>query len=203
MLHPSGGLCVTNQGCAQAGEIDGSGIVSGAIPETGRIGAAEPGSPVVDLAAMLRGTEGVGRTATAWTHMRGVARLLPFQADASQKALVAEHPPEFSTHLGVIAPISPASLCSPPASSRFHRFERLTRDELAVKSSRQHQQDVGRQVSQVIIPGLIFAPTSADLPAQDGKRFFGRFAPGIADRKAVPLLFQVSDFGLELVNLTA
>lgn len=90
---------MTNQGYAQAGNVDGSGIVSGAIPETGRIGAAQPGPPVVDLAAMLRRAERKGRAAAPWAGMRGVARLLPFKTNACEKAFVTQDAPEFPAHL--------------------------------------------------------------------------------------------------------
>ena len=69
MLYPSAGLCVTNQGCAQAGNIKRGGIISGAIPETHQIGAAEPGSPVDDFVPMSGGRVGVGGLATTWAHM--------------------------------------------------------------------------------------------------------------------------------------
>jgi len=90
---------MTNQSCAQAGDIQRSGIVPGAIPETSRIGAAEPGSPVVDPAAMLRGTERVCGTPTAWADMRNLARLLPLQAHPSKKALVTKHTLQFASYL--------------------------------------------------------------------------------------------------------
>ena len=90
---------MTNQGYAQAGDIDRSRIISGPIPEALRIGAAEPGSPIVDLAAMLRRTERMGRAAAPWAGMRGVARLLPFKTNACEKAFVAQDSPEFPAHL--------------------------------------------------------------------------------------------------------
>src|SRR5262245_29224704 len=97
MCHPSGSLCLTNQRCAQAGDIERSGVVSGAIPETARLGTAQPGSPVIDHPTMGRGCVRVRRAATARAYVRGVAGLLPFQADASEKTLIAQHAPELST----------------------------------------------------------------------------------------------------------
>ena len=116
-------LCMTNQGCTQAGDIQGSRIISGPIPATSRIGAAEPGSPVIDCVAMLRRRVRVGRAATAWADMRGLTGLLPFQTNTRQETLVAQHAPQFSTHLGIIAPISPPSLDSSPTPGGLHGLE--------------------------------------------------------------------------------
>src|SRR5437660_3236519 len=203
MDHFACGLCVTNEGRPQAGDIERSRVIAGAIPETGGIGAAEPGSPVVDRFAMRGGCEGVSRAATAWAHMRGVARLLPFQTDTCQKAFVAKASPEVPAHLRVIAPIAPAPFCITPAPGGFHRLKRLPCDQLAVESRSQDQQDIGRQMREVVVSGLIFPPTSADLSAQDGKGFFGGGASWITYGEAIPLFFQGSHFCFELVNLAA
>ena len=58
-------------------------------------------------------------------------------------------------------------------------------------------------MSQIIVSGLILAPASADLPAQDRKLLLGRFAPGITNRKTIPPLFQLSHFCTDTVNLAA
>src|SRR5215813_3825151 len=99
---------MTNQCYAQADDIDRSRIISGPIPEAVGIGAAEPGSPVIDLVVMVRRRVRVGGTATARTDMRGTAGLLPFQANSRQETFVAQHTPEFPTHLGIVPPIAPA-----------------------------------------------------------------------------------------------
>ena len=103
--------------------------------------------------------------------MPGMAGLLPFQANAREVTFVAQHAPQFPSHLCVIPPISPAPLCSPPTPGGFHRLEGFARDQLAVKGGGQHQQDIGRQVCEVVIARLVLAPTSADFSAQDGKDF--------------------------------
>src|SRR3989442_13774537 len=116
MHHPSGGLCMTNQSCAQARNIEGCRIVSRPVPETCGIGAAEPGSPVDDFAPMCGGRVGVGGLATAWAHMGSLPGLLPLQAHSAQKALVAQNAPQGSPHLRIVSPVAPPSLCSSPAS---------------------------------------------------------------------------------------
>ena len=90
---------MTNQSCAQAGDIDRSRIISGAVPEAVGIGAAKPGSPVIDLVALSRRRVRVGRTATARADMRGMAGLLPFEADSREVTFVAQDAPQFPTHL--------------------------------------------------------------------------------------------------------
>jgi hypothetical protein len=54
---------------------------------------------------------------------------------------------------------------------------------------------------QVIVSCFIFAPTPADLSAQDGKGFLRGLASWISNREAISLLFQASHFRFELVNL--
>src|SRR5215469_15730301 len=137
---------MTNQSYAQAGDIDRSRIISGPIPEALGIGAAEPGSPVIDLVVMVRRRVRVGGTATTRTDMRGMAGLLPLEANSRQETFVAQHSPQFPTHLGVVPPIAPAPLGSSPTPGGFHRLEGFARDQLAVKGGGEHQQDIGRQV---------------------------------------------------------
>src|SRR5437016_5520449 len=104
MHQPPGALCLPAQGCAQARNIEGCGIVTGAIPQALSIGATKPGSPVVDLGAVLWGGVRVGSFPAARTHMRGVARLLPLQTNSGKKTLVAQDSPQGSPDLGVVAP---------------------------------------------------------------------------------------------------
>ncbi len=111
----------------------------------------------------------MGRLAAAWAGVRGVTRLLPFQANPSQKTLVAQHAPQFAPHLRIISPVAPAPFGSPSSSSRLHRFERFPRDEFTAKGGR--QQHIGGQMRQVVVPRFILAPTPGDLPAQDRKGF--------------------------------
>ena len=77
MHHFAHGLGVPAQCCAQARNIQGGRVVSGAIPQTFGIGAAEPGSPLVDLGTVLGGRVGIGGFAATWAGMRRMARLLP------------------------------------------------------------------------------------------------------------------------------
>src|SRR5437762_10948484 len=152
---------------------------------------------------MLRGGIRVGEAPTAGTYMRGLSRLLPFEANASQETFVAQNSPQGSPHLGVISPVSPAPLCSSPPSCRLHGFEGLACDQLATKGRGQHQEDIHRQVPQIVVSGLVLAPTAADLSAQDRQRFFAWLASRIADGEAITLLLQSDHFRLELVNLAA
>src|SRR5262245_45340937 len=108
MLHPSGGLCMTNQDCAQAGNVQRGRIIPGAIPETLRIGAGKPGSPVANGAAMMRGSVGVGWFPAPRAGMRGMTRVLPLQANSHKETFVAQDTPQFPAHLGIVAPIPPA-----------------------------------------------------------------------------------------------
>jgi hypothetical protein len=133
--------------------------------------------------------------------MRSVTRLLPFQTYSRQETFVAQYPPQRAPHLRVVSPVSPAPFGSSPTSCRLHRLEGFSCDELAVKGAGEHEQHIGRQVSQIVVSRFIFAPAPADLPAQNGKRLLGGFAPRITDRKAIALLFQAGHFRLELINL--
>ena|SRR5258708_6843224 len=99
MDHLARSLGMTNEGRSQAGYIERGSIIAGAIPEAGRIRAAQPGPPIVGLVAMFRRRIGIGGAATAWAHMRGGARLLPFETNPGEKAFVTQYPPEFSTDL--------------------------------------------------------------------------------------------------------
>src|SRR5215831_11874912 len=111
MNHVAPGLGRTNEGCTQTSDIQRGRVIAGAIPQTGGIGAAQPGSPVIGLLQVSRRTEGVSLVPTAGTDMRRVARLLPFETNTSEEAFVTEDPPQFSTHLTVITPVSPPPLC--------------------------------------------------------------------------------------------
>ena len=79
MFDPFSCLCMTNQGCAQAGDIERRGVITGAIPATGRIGTTQPGTPFRDRVAVLRGGVGLCGVSAAWTDMRrlpGLVQLL-------------------------------------------------------------------------------------------------------------------------------
>ncbi|SRR5258708_1274828 len=101
MHHPSGGLCLTNQRCAQASDVHRSRIISGPIPATDGIGAAEPGAPLLDGVAMIRRPIGAGWLTTAGADVRGLPGLLPLQPHSSKKALVAQDAPQCSTDLHI------------------------------------------------------------------------------------------------------
>ncbi len=111
--------------------------------------------------------------------------------------------PAVPTHLRIGAPMAPASLDSSPTSRRFQRLERLARDQLAVKGGGQHQQDVGRQAGEVVIPRFVLAPAAADLLTHDWQGVLAGGAFRVTDREPISLRFQSSHFGLELVNLAA
>ena len=166
MHHSSGSLGMTDQGCAQASNIEGSGVISGPIPATLRIRAGEPGSPIVDCGTMCWGCVGICGLATPWAGMRSMARLLPFQANAGKETLVTQHAPQFAPHLGGISPISPASFDSPSPTGRLHRFERLACNQFTAKRRSQHQQHIRCEMRQIIVPRFILAPTAGDLPLQ-------------------------------------
>src|SRR5258708_39744684 len=138
MHHFAGGLGMTNQRCAQARNIQGSRVISGPIPQTCGIGAAEPGSPVNDGVPIAWRGVGVGGLATAGADMRGLSRLLPLQAPSSKKTLVAQDSPQGSAHLRIVAPISPAPFDSSSARSRLHGLEGLACDQLAVEDGGEH-----------------------------------------------------------------
>ena len=98
---------MSDQGGSKAGNVEGGGIVSGAIPATGGVRASEPGSPIIDRPEVSRRAIGVGRLTTTRAGMRGLARLLPFQPDARQVAFVSEHAPQLASNLRIVAPIPP------------------------------------------------------------------------------------------------
>src|SRR5258708_4812987 len=110
----------------------------------------------------------IGRFSTAWTDVRCLTRLLPFQTNTGQETLVAQDPPQFAPHLRVISPISPASFRSPSSSSRLHRLERFSGDEGAAKGGGEYQEHIGCQMREVVVPGFILAPTPRNLPTQHG-----------------------------------
>src|SRR5260370_27545022 len=91
MHHPSGGLCMTNQGYAQAGNVQRSGIVSGPTPETCGVRAAEPRSPVNDFAPMLWRSVGIGGLVATGSDMCTLSGLVAFHAEPSKKNIFAPH----------------------------------------------------------------------------------------------------------------
>src|SRR5215469_13470036 len=98
MDHGARGLGRTNEGSTQTSDIQRGRVIAGAIPETGGIGAAQPGSPGMSLLQVSRRTKGVRPVSTAGTDMGRVARVLPFETHPSKVTLVPEDPPQCSTH---------------------------------------------------------------------------------------------------------
>src|SRR5712692_6064089 len=131
MMYASGILYVSDQGGPKAGNIERGGIVSGAIPATAGVRASEPGSPLIDGPEVSGRAIGVGRLTATRAGMRGLARLLPFQPDASQVAFVSEHAPQLASNLRIVAPIPPLAtgIFAPPGG--LHRLERLSSNQLA------------------------------------------------------------------------
>src|SRR5207248_7489362 len=143
-----------------------------------------------------------GRNA-ARTGMGGLAWLLPFETDTREMALVAKHAPQLAPHLSIVAPVAPAPFRITPSPSRLHRLERLASHQVTAKGGGEHEQDIGRQMRQILIPSLIFAPASSDLPAEHHKLLDRRLPPWIIHRKAIPLLFQPGHFRFEMVDLSS
>ncbi len=156
---------------AQAGNIEGSSVISGATPAAVGVRAAEPGSPVSDLGAMFWGRVGIGRLSTPRAGVRRVPRLLPFQTKPGQKAFVTKHTPQFSTHLCIVAPIAPAPFRSPPLSRGLHRLERLACNQFAAKHRSEHEQDICRQMCYILVSCFVLAPAPSDLLVQDRQGF--------------------------------
>src|SRR5258707_2142653 len=107
---------------------------------------------------MLWGRVRVGGLATSRAGMRCMTRLLPFQSNPGQKTLVTKHTPQFPAHLHIVAPVAPASFGSPPSARRLHGLEGLTSHQFAVKSCGKHQEDIGRQIGEILISGCVLAP---------------------------------------------
>src|SRR6266567_8983970 len=118
-----------NERRAQTSDVEGSRIISGAVPAAGV--TDEPRSPVFHLREMLRGTVGMSGSTATGTGMRSLAWLLPFQAYSNQMAFVAQNAPYFTSHLRIVSPISPFALRIASASCRFQGLEGLPCNEAA------------------------------------------------------------------------
>src|SRR2546425_5620044 len=91
----------------------------------------------------------------------------------AEMTFVAQGAPECSPDLRVSAPGAPAPFDTAPPALRLEGLERFACDQVGLPHPGQQEQDGGRQVSQVVVPGLVLVPTPRDLPAQDGQSPFG------------------------------
>src|SRR5205085_9654796 len=87
----------------------------------------------------------------------------------TQVTFVAQRAPEGSPDLRIVAPIDPASLRSASPALRLHRLEGFARDQFRFPHGSEQDQDVRREMRQVVVPGLILPPTAGDLSAQHGQ----------------------------------
>src|SRR5258708_16803568 len=110
-------------------------------------------------------------------------------------------PPQRATDLGIVAPMHPAAFGSAPPAFRLQRFEGFAGDQLRVPHRGEQDQDVGRQVCQVVVPGFVLPPTTRHLPVQHGKLAFRWLPSLVPDREAVPLGFQLGHLFLEAINV--
>src|SRR2546423_14983341 len=83
------------KGHAEPGNIDGSRVIPRSVPQTVRIGTAEPRSPGACFLAIRRsrGRKGFGWLMTVWARMRCPTRFNLARTYAQQMALVLEGPP--------------------------------------------------------------------------------------------------------------
>src|SRR5260370_18520191 len=106
MDHLARSLGMTNEGRSQAGYIERGSIIAGAIPEAGRIRAAQPGPPIVGLVAMFRRRIGIGGAAPTGAPNRGGGGVLPFRANPPREGIFTPVPPAVSPHPRFISPRS-------------------------------------------------------------------------------------------------
>src|SRR5260370_40859275 len=99
MDHLARSLGMTNEGRSQAGYIERGSIIAGAIPEAGRIRAAQPGPPIVGLVAMFRRRIGIGGGCTEVAAMAGGGGVVSFGTDPRGKSICTRDPPWFYPRL--------------------------------------------------------------------------------------------------------
>src|SRR5712691_7675965 len=119
-------------------------------------------------------TIGISRLSTVGTGMGGLAGLLPFQSNTGKKAFVAEHTPQFPSNLRVVAPVSPLPTGIFAPCGGFHRLERLSRNQFTPGGCGEQKQDIGRQMGEVVVSGLVFSPATVDFPARHRQFSDGR-----------------------------
>src|SRR5215470_2669039 len=127
----------------------------------------------------------MSRLAAAGAGVRRASGVLPDQVQPTQVTFVAQRAPEGSPDLRVIAPVDPAPLRSASPTLRLERLEGFAGDQFGLPYGSEQDQDVGRQVGQVVVPGLILPPTARDLPAQDDQLALRWRSPLITHRELV------------------
>src|SRR5712691_2247062 len=99
---------------AEPGNVEGSGVIARAVPQTPGIATTQPGRPLQRFLAISFGCREIGvcGLATLGAGVRGATRLDLAGSDAKQMAFVLEHAPQLASHGGVVPPIAP-----PPANA--------------------------------------------------------------------------------------
>src|SRR6266481_5896764 len=91
----------------------------------------------------------MSRLTTVGARVRRASGVLPDQVQPTQVTFVAQRVPE----------------CSPDL--RLERLEGFAGDQFGFPHGSEQDQDVRREMCQVVVPGLILPPTARDLSAQD------------------------------------
>src|SRR5260221_12839874 len=108
---------------AQPRNIEGSGIIARAVPQTRGIATTEPGRPLQRFVAIRFGGRAIGvcGLTTMGAGVRCATRLDLARSDAKQMAFVLEYAPQLTAHGGVVPPIAPPPTNPPAPALGFRR----------------------------------------------------------------------------------
>src|SRR5438128_11130585 len=122
------------KGHAKPGNIDGSRVIPRSVPQTIRVGTAEPRSPGACFLAIRRsrGRKSFGRLMTVWAGMGCPTRFNLARTYAQQMALVLERAPSLAVHCGSVAPVPKAPAHPSTTPFGFERSQIFSTDEPTV-----------------------------------------------------------------------
>src|SRR5258708_2664456 len=126
----------------------------------------------------------------------GVGRpsgMLPGQVYPIQVAFVAHGSPHRPADLSVITPVNPASLRSASPTLRIERLEGFAGDQFRFPYGSEQDQDVRRQVRQVVVSRFVLPPTARDLSAQLAQLPLRSFPSLVPHRQLVTSSLEVID----------
>src|SRR5260221_2226887 len=151
---------------AQPRNVEGSGVIARAVPQTRGIATTQPGRPLQRLLAISFGWRAIGvcGLATMGAGVRGATRLDLARSDAKQMALVLEHAPQLAAHRRVVPPIAPPPTNPLAPALGFERGQVFATNQPAVVEQCQQDQQVGSQMGQLAIASFILFPAGLDAP---------------------------------------
>src|SRR5260370_29642548 len=151
---------------AQPRNIEGSGIIARAVPQTRGIATTQPGRPLQRFVAIRFGGRAIGVCGLATTRagVCGTARLDLAGSDPKQMAFVLEYAPQLTAHGGVVPPIAPPPTNPPAPALGFERGQVFATNQPAVVQQGQQDQQVGSQMGEFSIASFILLPAGLDAP---------------------------------------